>query len=83
MHPRYGSDLHNMFSKATAQNAIIIENEIAATIKQDPRVESVTVVSSSISGDTYSGEFIVSIPTLEESFNLLVENDILGNLKAR
>lgn len=83
MHPRYGSDLHYMFSKATAQNAIIVENEIVATIKQDPRVESVSVVSSTISGDTYSGEFIVNIPTLEDSFNLLVTNDILGNMRAR
>lgn len=83
LHPQYGSNIHNLFGKATAQNAIVIENEILATLKQDSRVGSVQAVNSTISRDTYIGEFIVEIPTLGESFQLLVENDTFGNLRAR
>ena len=83
LHPEYGSNIHEMFGKATAQNAIIIENDIVSTIKTDTRVVRVNVISSSISEDTYTGEFSVQVNSDEENFKLLVKTDTIGNLNIR
>lgn len=78
MHPDYGSNVYNMFNKATVEQAKLIEIEICRTILTDSRITSVETIESYIDRDTYKGAFSVSIRSLEESFDILVQGDATG-----
>lgn len=76
MHPNYGSDIDRLLGSRNSRDvAIMLENDILATIKSDGRVESVDVHSSTIEGETYTGEFTVYLHSLQEYFELVVSGD--------
>lgn len=78
LHPEYGSDLHTMFTKATVEQAKLIELEVCRTVLTDTRVTDVQPMGSTIDGSTYKGEFEAEIQALETSFNFVVEGDGSG-----
>jgi len=79
MHPSYGSNLYNLMGRpGTADTMVMIEDEIASTIKKDGRVQSVEVVNSTIDGEEYTGEFIVQLYSFQEYFELVIEAEADG-----
>lgn len=78
LHPNYGSKLHALFGKASPNQMRLIEIEVCRTVKTDSRVDSCELVDAVIKGDTYAGEYEVTIRSLQESFNLLLTGDTSG-----
>lgn len=79
MHPSYGSNLYALMgSPATKDNMVMIEDEIASTIKKDGRVQDVEIVNSTVEGEIYKGEFIVQLYSFQEYFQLVIESEANG-----
>lgn len=83
MHPDYGSNLHQMFGRATVEQARLIEIEVLSTIKKDGRVRDARAVESYIYGDTYYGEYEVDIQSIDEQLRIIMESSPDGNFVLR
>ena len=83
LHPDYGSELHLLFGKSTRAVGEMIKNEITSVILEDNRISRVDTVVSKIVDDTYYGDFTIYIRSLEENFNILVEQAPDGNYVLR
>ena len=76
LHPEYGSDLNQYIGMRTGYGMVpVIDTEIMRTIKSDGRIRSVDKLSSRITEDVYSGEFICYLLTTDDYFTLLVDSD--------
>lgn len=80
LHPEYGSELYNLFGKATIEQMQLIAVEIIRTVLMDTRITSCTLRTHSITGDVYTGTYKATIQDLDKSFQILVEGDKNGNI---
>lgn len=78
LHPEYGSHLHEMFLKSSIATKEMIDDEISATIQTDTRVDNVRCLSSKIEGNVYSSSWTVSLISIKDQFDLLIEGDETG-----
>lgn len=78
LHPEYGSNLHNLFNKATLEQMKVISLEVTSTVLKDTRVAECAVVSQSIDGDTYYGEYKATIHSMKTQFEFVVTSDSTG-----
>lgn len=83
LHPNYGSNLHNLFGKADIIQMRLIEVDICNTILSDGRVETCTLLHAELIEDRYQGSFLVELKSLDETFNILIQNDLEGQIMVR
>lgn len=79
LHPKYGSNLHNLFIKGNETNVQLIDDEIARSIKEDGRVYATEKVSSVLDEGVYTSTWKVSLISLRTQFELLIGRDNNGN----
>lgn len=78
LHPEYGSNLHNLFNKATVEQMKIISLEVTSTVLKDTRVAECTLVDHYIEADTYYGTYKATVHSLKDQFEFVVTSDSTG-----
>lgn len=75
-HPTYGSEIETLLgSPATSMTLKLVDDEILRTIKKDGRVSTANKVKSQIDNEIYSGEFEVTLYSIDELFTLVINNE--------
>lgn len=82
-HPEYGSNLHNLFGKATNEQMKLIEQEITRTIQMDTRVNDCSLVNHYIDKSVYYGNYTARIDSIEDQFDFLISSDASGSIIVR
>jgi hypothetical protein len=80
LHPDYGSNLYNLFGKATLEQMLLIQTEIQRCVLCDTRITACDLNEQSITANVYTGSFTAKLQSIEKSFQILIEGDSSGNI---
>lgn len=78
-HPDFGSNLERDIGLHTNNVLQMINNDISKAILSDTRITSVNNTNSSVIGDTYKGNWQVSIEGIDTAFEWVFSRDSSGN----
>ena len=79
LHPDYGSTLHELFGKGNEESVKLIDDEISRCILSDGRISDAKKESSTLYRDTYSSTWLITLESIEDQFEFVIERDSTGN----